>query len=227
MNDRTPAADRSRFPSELVGVGLFTAAYMLAAVAGAVASGNGEFVFYIGVMIVLIAAICGVHRRVQFSGGVLWGLAVWGLVHMAGGLVPLPESWPIDGEIRVLYSWWILPDRLKYDQVVHAYGFAVTTIVCWQGLQAILRGRGASGAIVPSVGMLTLCAAASLGFSALNEIVEFTATLIVPSTNVGGYVNTGWDLVSNAVGAVSAAAFLWFRNGSGNRSAEKASRMAR
>ena len=39
---------------------------------------------------------------------------------------------------------------------------------------------------------------------ALNEIVEFVATLLVPDTNVGGYRNTGWDLVANLVGATLA-----------------------
>jgi hypothetical protein len=48
-----------------------------------------------------------------------------------------------------------------------------------------------------------------LGFGALNEVVEFAATLLVPETNVGGYVNTGWDMVSNLVGATTAAAAIW------------------
>ena len=35
------------------------------------------------------------------------------------------------------------------------------------------------------------------------------ATLLVPETNVGGYVNTSWDLVSNLIGAIAAA--IWLR----------------
>jgi hypothetical protein len=45
----------------------------------------------------------------------------------------------------------------------------------------------------------------------LNEIVEFAATLLVPETNVGGYLNTGWDLVANATGATTAALVIWLR----------------
>ena len=41
--------------------------------------------------------------------------------------------------------------------------------------------------------------------------VEFTATRIMPKTNVGGYENTGWDLVSNLVGSTLAAGWLWRR----------------
>lgn len=197
----SPATTSTSWPR---GVVAFTLLYMVASIAGAVATGNREFSFYIVVMCVLIAAITAVHRRVGFSAGVLWGLSLWGLAHMAGGMVPVPAGWPINGEHRVLYSWWLIPNLLKYDQIVHAFGFGVTTLVCWEGLQSQFRSvRGA--ALSPSAGALTLCAAAGMGFGALNEVVEFVATLLVPETNVGGYVNTGWDLVSNLVGCVSAA----------------------
>ena len=48
-----------------------------------------------------------------------------------------------------------------------------------------------------------------MGFGALNELVEFVATLIVPETNVGGYLNTGWDLVANLFGATLVAKLIW------------------
>lgn len=209
MSSPMPNSRPGRWPRGLI---FFTLAYLVAAVAAAGVRGNTEFLFYIGTMIVLMAVIAAVHRRVGFSPAVLWGLAIWGLLHMAGGLVPVPEAWPINGTIRVLYSWWIVPDRLKYDQVVHAYGFGVTTFVCWQGLEAVLRGLGAP-AVRPTAGMLTLCTAAAIGFGALNEIIEFAATLLVENTNVGDYANTGWDLVSNAAGALLAAALIRLRAG--------------
>lgn len=186
------------------GVVAFTLLYMVASISGAIATGNREFGFYIVVMCVLIAAIAAVQRRVGFSGWVLWGLSLWGLAHMAGGMLPVPASWPINGEHRVLYSWWLIPSLLKYDQIVHAFGFGVTTLVCWEGLRAMFRGLNRTE-LPPSAGALTLCAAAGMGFGALNEVVEFVATLLVPETNVGGYLNTGWDLVSNLVGALLAA----------------------
>lgn len=198
---------RSQKPSS--GVIAFTALYLLAAGAGAVATGNREFIFYTVVMLLLVAVAAALHFRVGLSRGVLWGLSLWGLVHLAGGLVPVPDSWPINGETRVLYSWWIIPELLKYDHVVHAYGFGVATFVCWEGLQSILASQqNDSRRIKPTPGMLTLCAAAALGLGAVNEIIEFAATLLVPETNVGGYENTGWDLVSNAVGAIAAAAII-------------------
>lgn len=192
----------------------FNAAYLSVAVAAALATGNAEFVFYILVMVVLMAIVAGMHHRVHLSPAVLWGLSVWGLAHMAGGLCPAPASWPIDGTIRVLYSVWIIPGWLKYDHVVHAYGFGVTTLLCWEGLRSMLAGdrpEEERGRIRPTAGMATLCAAAAMGFGALNEVIEFAATLLAPETNVGGYVNTGWDLVSNLVGSAVVAVGIWFR----------------
>jgi hypothetical protein len=127
---------------------------------------------------------------------------------MAGGLITVPAGWPTHGPNQVLYSLWLIPDRLKYDQVVHAYGFGVTTWICWLGLQATLSGAGVDTA--PTVGRLVLAWAAGQGFGALNEVIEFAATLLVPETNVGGYLNTGWDLVSNLVGATLAVLIIWF-----------------
>ena len=189
----------------------FTAVYITFALVLALRRGNQEFVLYIAVMFVLIGVVWLVHRSVNLSTASLWALSAWGLAHMAGGLVVVPESWSVDAASRVLYSWWLIPERLKYDNVVHAYGFGVTTWVCWQGLRAAISRRG--GAATPTVGLMVLAATAGLGFGALNEVVEFAATLLVPETNVGGYVNTGWDMVSNLVGATTAAAAIWIVDG--------------
>ena len=189
---------------------LFTVAYLVPAIAAAVWTRNGEFVFYSAVMLVLIAAVSVAHRRSRLSRTVLWGLSLWGLAHMVGGLIPVPESWPTNGPNKVVYSWWLIPGFLKYDQIVHVFGFYVTTLVCWQGLYAIVRDIRADRSLQPTFGVLLLCAAAAQGFGALNEVIEFVATLLVPNTNVGGYVNTGWDLVSNLIGTVLAAVWLRF-----------------
>ena len=170
--------------------------------------GNREFLFYIIVMVILIGAVWWVHSRVGLTSGALWALSIWGLAHMMGGLVQLPDGWPYDGEHQVLYSLWLIPDTLKYDQLVHAYGFGVTTWVCWQALRAMLMAAGAK-AVRPSFGMMVLAIACGMGFGALNEVIELGATLMVPNTNVGGYVNTGWDLVANLVGASIAATVIY------------------
>jgi hypothetical protein len=204
----------------LFGVGFFTAAYMLVAIWGALRSSNREFVFYIAVMLVLIATVGMIHTRVRLTQGVLWLLSIWGALHMAGGLVTIPVEWPIHGDLRVLYNWWIIPNAaaeagepggwLKYDQAVHAFGFGVATWLCWQGLCGALRGRAAIEATQaprPTLGLMLIVAAAGMGLGALNEVVEFVATRIT-ETNVGGYVNTGWDLVYNGFGACLAVVII-------------------
>jgi hypothetical protein len=184
--------------------------YLTTALIIAVVRGNLEFLFYIAVMLILIGCVWSVHRYVGLSSGALWGLSIWGLAHMAGGLLAVPGDWPVSSESRILYTLWLIPGRLKYDHVVHAYGFGMTTWVCWQGLRSVIRRRG--GVAVPTLGLMVLSTSAALGFGALNEVVEFVATLLVPETNVGGYRNTGWDLISNLSGATIAATLIWLRS---------------
>lgn len=201
------STELSRAKPRLLPLFAFTLAYMILSIAVAISAGNKEFIFYIVVMMVLIGAVSLVHWRMKLTGCLLWALSVWGLLHMAGGLVPIPSWLPSDGEHSVLYSLWLIPHRLKFDQVVHAYGFGITTMVCWHVIYHGLRDE-AGGKPQPTLGLLLLCVAAGMGFGAFNEIVEFIATLTMPSTNVGGYENTGWDLVSNLVGSVLAALLI-------------------
>lgn len=187
-------------------VGLFTLAYMAGFGALVVSGGNREFIFYGGVMAALITAVLLIDARVRFSMGVLWGLAIWGFLHMAGGNVPIPDELAAAGGKPVLYSLWIVPERLKFDHLVHAFGFFVTTMVCFESMRQrlIVNGRVSTGAAV-------LVAAAGMGFGAINEVVEFIAVLTIPDTNVGGYENTGWDLVANTFGASVAAIVIRLR----------------
>ena len=185
----------------------FTLAYMLVALIASLRRQSGEFLLYFGVMIVLLAVVAAVHLRVGLRTATLWGLSIWGLAHMAGGLMPVPNSWPIGGKTHVLYNLWLVPGLLKFDQLVHAYGFGVVTWVCWQGLRGAFARHGVTAR--PTVGLLTLCVVGGMGFGAANEVVEFIATLVMPETNVGGYENTGWDLVANTVGCLVAAGLIY------------------
>src|SRR5690606_29367406 len=110
---------------------IFTLAYTAGFGAYAIWARNAEFVFYLVVMVALIAGVLVLHSRVGLSQGVLWGLSAWGLLHMAGGNVPLPA------DAGVLYNVWFIPGRLKYDHVTHAYGFGIATWAAWQCLESI------------------------------------------------------------------------------------------
>ena len=208
--DANAPPGRSTSSAERVALAASVAIAAAAAV-GVLLTGSLEFVFYLAVMVVLGGVVWWIHRRVRFPPALLFCLVAWAALHMAGGLVPAPPGWPVSGDQRVLYSLWIVPagDQpahratgwLRYDHIVHAFGFGVTTWACWCGLVA------AVGSVRPTLGLLTLVGAAGLGFGALNEVVEFIATRFA-ETNVGGYVNTGLDLISNLAGVLVACAWI-------------------
>ena len=54
-------------------------------------SGNHEFLMYIVVVLLVGGLILWKQRRVQFSGVILWGLTLWGFLHMAGGNIRVGE----------------------------------------------------------------------------------------------------------------------------------------
>ncbi|MBN1869482.1 MAG: hypothetical protein JW847_02755 [Candidatus Omnitrophica bacterium] len=191
---------------------IFNLAYLVPAVLSSVSRANYEFILYIGVVIVAILIVMRFYVRYGLSIALLWMMSVWGFLHMAGGLVSVPFSWPTGGESKVLYNLWLIEGWIKFDQFVHAYGFGTATWLIWQVLQGTMSRKfnQALADIRPTGGLLFLCAIGSLGLGALNEIVEFLAMVLVPKTNVGGYVNTALDLVSNLIGALIAAFCIRF-----------------
>lgn len=169
-------------------------------------TGNREFIWYLVTMAGLIALVAANLRRAAFPPALLWALSLWGLAHMAGGGVPVGGS--------VLYAKVILPISgsgettiLKYDQIVHAYGFGTTA---WLLVHLLRRSYpdtrwGWALYVYPAL--------AAMGLGAVNEIVEFAAVLGIADTNVGGYYNTALDLCFNAAGAILAVLLLAWRDG--------------
>lgn len=185
----------------------FNCLFLSAGLIASIRLGNLEFILYVAVLCLLLAVVAAIHLKVRFHIWTLWALSLWGIAHMAGGLMPIPETWPAAGHGNVLYNLWLVPGLLKFDQLVHAYGFGLVTWVCWQGLQHAFASR--SVRVTPTVGLLTLCVVGAMGFGAANEVVEFIATITLPETNVGGYENTGWDLVANSIGSLLAAVIIY------------------
>lgn len=173
---------------------LFSAAYMALFVSMAMTRKNYEFVLYAGVVLVLAAWILVKQRTVQFDQVVLWGLSLWGLMHMAGGNIRAGSD--------VLYNVQLVPGVLRYDQLVHALGFGAATLACFHVLKGMLKPDAPR-----RVTLLILVVLMGCGLGAINEIVEFVAVKLVPETNVGGYENTLWDLVFNLIG--SSVAAVW------------------
>ena len=186
----------------------FVVLYMLIFSGLALRQGNSEFLMYAVVMVVFILIVLVLHGLIKFTPLVLWLLAIWGFVHMGGGTIPIDPALTdayraANDEISqptsaVLYSLRLSPNLPRYDQFVHTFGFFSATIACYQALRALLRApRSLSTAIAAAL--------MGIGLGALNEVIEFMAVLTMPDTNVGGYVNTAWDLVANTIGACVAA----------------------
>lgn len=172
-----------------------------------ISQGNYEFVAYAAQVLVIGVLILATLHRTRFSLLVLALLSLWSLMHMAGGGVLLQN-----GEVLyrlVLVDLWRSGDDviLKYDQIVHFFGFFVATLASYELLAPQLR-VGARIGVVAFVAVM-----AGMGFGALNEVVEFIAYAVLPSTGVGGYLNTALDLVSNGLGAIVAGVgiVLWQR----------------
>lgn len=187
----------SRNPFLILGFNLL---YFLPFTIYYLASGNLEFLWYSAVLAAAGILVWVTLPRTQFGPVILWGLSLWGLMHMAGGSVRVGDG--------VLYKVILLPlvnqgefQIVRFDQAVHFLGFGTCTLIGNHLLRPLLKdpvhGR-VPGFLLVMIGM---------GFGALNEIVEFAAVVAVPKTGVGGYENTALDLVANALGAL-ASVFL-------------------
>lgn len=172
---------------------------------GLVAERPGALVYLVS-MTLILGFVAFAHGRAGFESFVLVGLASWGFLHMAGGLIPVGDG--------VLYQQQLVPVVLRFDQAVHALGFGFATLGVWDAL----RHRWAAGAAM-SGGLALIVALGGMGLGALNETLEFLASRM-QETNVGGFVNTGWDLVFNLFGCSAAA--LWVRYSSKARAATQA-----
>lgn len=168
---------------------------------------NYEFILYVVTMLILIALVGLSVRKAEFPVPMLWALTFWGLAHMAGGGIPVGDS--------VLYSLQLIDIAgdgefriLKYDQVVHAYGFGVTAWLLYHLLNRHFPEMRGTWTIY------TYPVLSSIGLGAVNEMIEFLAVVIMPETNVGGYYNTSLDLVFNATGAIVAMLLVrWSQSG--------------
>jgi hypothetical protein len=176
------------------------AAPLLVLVVGTVAgltlgavTGAGGWPVYAVVVVGGVLLLTALHRRVQFSTVTIWGLVVFALGHLAGGMVPVGDG--------VLYEQWLVGRVVRYDNVQHAWGFGIAGRAVWESLR-----RQLTGAPDPRLAVVVVIVLGGAGVGALNETVEYGLTKVLPDTNVGGYENTSRDLIANLVGASTAAA---------------------
>ena len=182
-----------------IGILLFNLAYLLLFCFLFTSIKNYEFLLYVATVAFFVIFIGYLHLKFNFSSVVLIGLSLWGFLHMLGGFVRVGDG--------VLYGYQIIDKFLRFDQLVHMYGFGMATLLAYYILRPSLGVR------VRPISVSVLLVFIGMGLGSLNEIVEFAAVLTLPETGVGGYYNTMWDMVFNTAGAIAAVIYL---NVSGN-----------
>ena len=160
-----------------------------------VRSVNYEFVAYALSIVLVVGLLYATLPITKFPTYIILGITMWALLHMMGGSVQTPDG--------VLYAYKIFPfiDKgddfyvLKMDQVIHAFLYGIV------GLMFLHLLRNIVGIKTHIVFIAFVAIFAAAGFSILNEIIEFLASVNLPHTGVGGYENTVLDLIFNIVGA--------------------------
>jgi membrane associated rhomboid family serine protease len=148
--------------------------------------GTLEYVLTVSGLVTLLFT----WRTKALPAPIAFAAAASAVVHLAGGLVRVGDD--------VLYNTSPGPELLRYDHFGHALGIFVGALLVWE---VLVRDAFAATDRRSSVAVTVL---AALGLGAVNEAVEFVATLTHGTSHVGGYTNTGWDLVTNTMAGLLA-----------------------
>ena len=155
---------------------------------------NYEFIIYIGVISFFLFLVGITIKKVDYTLSSLIGLTTWSALHLAGGFFMI-------GDVR-LYDYIPFPlsetyPILRYDQIVHIWGFGAATLVSFSMLLKTLKFP-----ITHHIPLGIVLVMAGLGIGALNEIMEFGVSISVPESQIGGYMNTSLDLCADLIGAI-------------------------
>jgi len=164
---------------------------------------NYEFIIYVGVIVFFLILIGATLNKINYTMAALVGLTVWSILHMAGGGIVVGEGRLYDVILIPLFENYPI---LRYDQVVHAWGFGTATLVSFSLLEGHLKKP-----LKSSISLGIILVMAGIGFGAFNEVLEFIVSIIVPQSGVGGYINTSLDLCANLVGAIITLFYIKIR----------------
>ncbi len=185
-------------------IALFNLIYLIAFTIYYISIKNYEFLWYIFVVFFFFILILLTLEKSKFDNIILWGLSIWALLHMCGGGLIVNND--VLYNLKLIHFFNIgTTFVLKFDQFVHMFGFAVTVLVAYHLLKPYLNEKTNWYVVYPLIVLI------SMGAGALNEIVEFIATVSFSNVNVGGYYNTALDMIFNTIGAIIAIFFIYFK----------------
>ena len=156
---------------------------------------NYEFIIYVGVIIFFLFLVALSIQKVSYTYAALVGLTVWSALHLAGGGVVVGDGRLYDVMLIKLSSNYPI---FRYDQFVHMWGFAASTLVAFSLLRKII-----SFPMDFSIPLNIVLIMAGL--------LEFLVDLAVPESGVGGYLNTSLDLCADLIGAILGMVYINFR----------------
>jgi len=148
--------------------------------------GTLDYVLTVSGLVTLVFTL----RTKALPAPVAFAAAASAVVHLAGGLVQVGDD--------VLYNTSPGLELLRYDHFGHALGIFVGALLVWEVFVQdafVVTGRGS---------LVAVTVLAALGLGAVNEAVEFVSTLAHGGSHIGGYTNTGWDLVTNTLAGLLA-----------------------
>ncbi len=165
-----------------------------------IARRNYEFLIYAAVIIVCLVIIAASFFKLPYTDGTLVGLTVWAILHMAGGAVYINDTRLYEIILIRLSTKYPI---FRYDQFVHIWGFAASTLTMFCVLRPLLKEN-----LNRYLALSVVVVMAGLGVGALNEIIEALVAAAIPGAGVGGYVNTALDLIADFIGAIIAMLYI-------------------
>ncbi len=179
----------------------FTVSYLVLFSIISSVQGNYEFLYYTAVIAVFLFIIMYYYHEFHLSITLVVCLTILGALHILGGSLHFNGT--------RLYDLWLIPGIFKYDNLVHAFGIAIATLVAYNILLPKMEDSTRWRPFAFSL-MLVLIA---MGIGALNEVVEFFAVVFLGAgKTVGDYFNNTVDLVYNLVGSIMVSVFLYYHH---------------
>jgi len=158
---------------------------------------NYEFLYYTGIVTVLVFVAVFYYKKVHLSVSVIGGLTTLGALHLSGGYFHI-------GGVR-LYDIWFVQGLIKYDNVVHFIGIFVGTMIAYSLLYPHLDKKFEHNRLLLSLILILIAS----GMGAFNEILELGAVVFLGAAKeVGDYMNNAIDLVFNLLGSLLACIYL-------------------
>ncbi len=176
---------------------IFTVIYLTFFAAFSFAKKNYEFLYSVITIFALLLLILFTYKKIHFKKYILISLSIFGLMHILGEDVFLFGS--------RLYDFWIIPNIFRYDNLVHAFGSFIVTLIVYSLLHLHLDSRTNHKKFFLCLILVSI----TMGIGTFNELRELAGVLFFNSQErVGDYMNNALDLFFNFMGSVLACFFI-------------------